>query len=164
VDNNLKKLRVLLKQLYTRREISCSYPPLFLANLSVSQVNKSDYQSDRILWDPTIRRKSYRNSGDDPRDGSVVLDPIGYDYRKTAYFSRINYVWFYDVRTQYSYRNIESYCKMLIGSNTTDPSVGSSLGFLSDFRRIIRFWEDSDRFCIASHRIRYRIESPGYKR
>jgi hypothetical protein len=45
--------------------------------------------------------------------------------------------------------------------NTTDPSVGSSPGFLSDFCRIIGFWEDSDRFCIASRRIRYRIESPG---
>ncbi len=42
-----------------------------------TQVNKSDNESDRILWDPTIRRKSYRNPGDDPRDGSVVLDPIG---------------------------------------------------------------------------------------
>jgi hypothetical protein len=42
-----------------------------------SQVNKSDNESDRILWDPTIRRKSYRNPGDDPRDGSLVLDPMG---------------------------------------------------------------------------------------
>jgi len=42
-----------------------------------AQVNKSDNESDRILWDPTIRRKSYRNPGDNPRDGSVVLDPIG---------------------------------------------------------------------------------------
>ncbi len=44
---------------------------------SISQKNKFDNESDRILWDPTIRRKSYRNPGDDPRDGSVVLDPIG---------------------------------------------------------------------------------------
>jgi hypothetical protein len=42
-----------------------------------TQVNKSDNESDRILWDPIIRRKSYRNPGDDSRDGSVVLDPIG---------------------------------------------------------------------------------------
>jgi hypothetical protein len=37
-------------------------------------VNKSDNESDRILWDPTILRKSYRNPGEDPRDGSVALD------------------------------------------------------------------------------------------
>ncbi len=43
----------------------------------MSQVNKSDNESDRILWDPTIRRKYNRNPGDDLRDGSVVLDPIG---------------------------------------------------------------------------------------
>jgi hypothetical protein len=42
-----------------------------------THVNKSNNESDRILWDPTIRRKTYRNPGDDPRDGSVVLDPIG---------------------------------------------------------------------------------------
>ncbi len=33
---------------------------------------------------------------------------------------------------------------------TTDPSVGSSLGFLSDFCRIIGFWEDCDRIPIGS--------------
>jgi hypothetical protein len=43
------------------------------------QVNQSDNESDRILLNPTIRRKSYRNSGHDPRDGSIVLDPIGSD-------------------------------------------------------------------------------------
>ncbi len=38
-----------------------------------TQVNKSG----RILWDPAIRGKSYRNPGDHRREGSVVLDPIG---------------------------------------------------------------------------------------
>ncbi len=100
-------------------------------------------ESDRILWDPTIRRKSYRNLGDDPRDGSVLLDPIEFDYRKTAYFSRLICVWFHDVRTQYFYKNIESYRILLwdpIGSDTADPSVGWSPRFLSDFEKIpIRF-------------------------
>ncbi len=54
-----------------------------------TQLNKFDNESDRTLWDPTIRRKSDRNPGDDPRDGSVVLDPIESDYRQTVYFRRL---------------------------------------------------------------------------
>jgi hypothetical protein len=52
----------------------------------------------RIRWDaiqnrsessqnPMIRQKSDRNPGDDPTDGSVVLDPIG-SYSRIRYFYR----------------------------------------------------------------------------
>jgi hypothetical protein len=61
---------------------------------------------------------------------------------------------------------IGSYCKMLL-----DPILQNRLyDRLQDFYRIfvrsldfIGFWEDADRFCIAPHRIRYRIESPGWQ-
>jgi hypothetical protein len=61
-------------------------------------LNPGDSIRYRIRWDAIqnrsessqnqmIRQKSDRNPGDDPTDGSVVLDPIG-SYSRIRYFYR----------------------------------------------------------------------------
>jgi hypothetical protein len=63
-----------------------------------TQVIQSDIGSDGMRYgtdrnpigifpNPMIRQKSDRNPGDDPTDGSVVLDPIG-SYSRIRYFYR----------------------------------------------------------------------------
>jgi hypothetical protein len=85
---SIQILQASLFKLFTRwtsQHFIISHQPRWFN--PISDPMGCDTEPIGIFPNPMIRQKSDRNPGDDPTDGSVVLDPIG-SYTRIRYFYR----------------------------------------------------------------------------